>query len=236
MLLKSLSGIVLLLGASILLLSLSTTDALRPVEKSLFVVFGRPGSGKTTVANEAFAVVSSELKNRNDKDVECVALDLDVCVTQLMRENFGKGIYPSLEERKIFALDACDYVEHQLEEICQKRNEEPDSVCAIISFSFVNTDLRDIFRERFPSAEWILIDTSEEECTKRINEREGHFYKGEITKEEPETTEEEPETEERDMSEWKFAPVEFPHLSLDGFNSVQDNAKTVVEKILEETE
>ncbi len=153
-----------------------------------------------------------------------------------MRENFGKGIYPSLEERKIFALDACDYVEHQLEEICQKRNEEPDSVCAIISFSFVNTDLRDIFRERFPSAEWILIDTSEEECTKRINEREGHFYKGEITKEEPETTEEEPETEERDMSEWKFAPVEFPHLSLDGFNSVQDNAKTVVEKILEETE
>merc|ERR1711924_122109 len=48
----------------------------------------------------------------------------------------------------------------------------------IVSFSFVNTDLRDIFRSRFPNAEWILIETGQEECNKRINERKGHFYKG----------------------------------------------------------
>lgn len=193
---------------------------------------------QTTVANEAFGVVSSELKSRNDKDIECVALDLDVCVTQLMRDNFGKGIYPTLEERKVFALDACDYVEKQLAEICEQQEEGPDSICAIISFSFVNTDLRDIFRERFPSAEWILIDTSEEECTKRINEREGHFYKGEINMDDTasETSDEALETDEKDNSEWKFAPVDFPHVILDGFNSVEDNAKKIVEKILQDTQ
>lgn len=235
------SGRFLLLAASILLLS-STIGALRPVEKSLFVVFGRPGSGKTTVANEAFGVVSSELKNRNDSKIECVALDLDVCVTQLMRDNFGKGIYPTLEERKVFATDACDYVEEQLADICGKGEDGGlDSICAIISFSFVNTDLRDIFRARFPSAEWILIDTTQEECTKRINEREGHFYKGEINKEEDgdtasETSEELSEKDdEKDNSDWKFAPVDFPHVILDGFNSVEDNAKKVVEKILQDT-
>ena len=177
-----------------------------------------------------------KLNDRDDRNIECVALDLDVCVTQLMRDNFGKGIYPTLEERKVFAIDACDYVEAQLTEICKQKEGTPDSICAIISFSFVNTDLRYIFRERFPSAEWILIDTSEEECTKRINEREGHFYKGEIPAEDSETSDELPaeKDDDKDNSDWKFAPVEFPHVILDGFNSVEDNANKVVEKILED--
>ena len=79
--------LLLLIVGSIYTLSHTTRiDALRPVEKSLFVVFGRPGSGKTTVANKAFDVLTLELKNRDDR--ECVALDLDVCVTQAMRDNF----------------------------------------------------------------------------------------------------------------------------------------------------
>jgi len=148
-------------------------DALRPVEKSLFVVFGRPGSGKTTVANEAFDILSDKFKRSNDKKIECLALDLDVCVTQLMRDNFGKGIYPTLEERKVFAQDACKYVDEQVMDVCSREQGAPDLLCILVSFSFVNTDLRDIFRAHFPEAEWILIDTPEEECTKRINEREG---------------------------------------------------------------
>jgi gluconate kinase len=229
-----LSRLLLLIVGSIYLLS-PKIDALRPLEKSLFVVFGRPGSGKSTVANEAFGVLSRELKNRDSLNIECVALDLDVCVTHLMRDNFGKGMYPTLEERKVFAVDACNYVEVKLSEICQQKEDTPDSICAIISFSFVNTDLREIFRTRFP----ILIDTTEEECTKRINEREDHFYKGEVPAEDT-TTERSEESsvtndDDEDNSDWKFAPVAFPHTVLDGFNSVEDNANKVAEKILEET-
>ena len=194
---------------------------------------------QTTVANEAFSAVSRELKSIENRKIECVALDLDVCVTQLMRDNFGKGIYPTLEERKVFALDACDYVDEQLANICEQSEEKPISICAIVSFSFVNTDLRDIFRSRFPSAEWILINTTEEESTKRINEREGHFYKGEISDDDVKASEagnkSSEKDDEKDNSDWKFAPVDFPHVILDGLNSVEDNAKRVVEKILEDT-
>lgn len=247
--------VLLVFGSIVHLLFLAATiDALRPVEKSLFVVFGRPGSGKSTVANEAFGALSLLLKkNSSVKNTECIALDLDVCVTQPMRDNFGRGIYPTLEERKAFALDACDYVEDQLADVCERRKVDDDdddaspvdTLCAIVSFSFVNTDLRDIFRSRFPNSEWVLIDTTEEECTKRINEREGHFYKGELSAEELPSTEEEANEEssattrddkDDDNSDWKFAPVAFPHVVLDGFDSVEDNAKKVVDKILEEVQ
>ena len=226
----------LFLGLICLFSCTTKIDALRPVEKSLFVVFGRPGSGKTTVANKAFDVLSLEVEKSSQK-LECVALDLDVCVTQLMRDNFGMGIYPTLEERKVFAEDACDYVEEHLAEFCEKENN-PNSIAAIISFSFVNTDLRDVFNSRFPSAEWILIDTSEEECTKRINEREGHFYKGEVAADDKEgEASKEPsvkDDDDKDNSDWKFAPVTFPHVILDGLDSVEDNANQIVEKILKE--
>lgn len=233
--------LLILIVGSIYLLSpqQKIVDALRPAEKSLFVVFGRPGSGKSTVANEAFGLLSRELKTRDTSlNIECAELDLDVCVTQLMRDNFGKGMYPTLEERKVFAIDACDYVDVQLSEICQEREDPPDSICAIVSFSFVNTDLREIFRTRFPSAEWILIDTTEEECTRRINEREGHFYKGEVSADNTitESSDESSVTkdDDKDNSDWKFAPVAFPHIVLDGLNSIEDNANKVAEEILEE--
>mmetsp|Transcript_26978 Transcript_26978/g.59303 ORF Transcript_26978/g.59303 Transcript_26978/m.59303 type:complete len:244 (-) Transcript_26978:1303-2034(-) len=211
-------------------------DALRPVDKSLFVVFGRPGSGKTTVANKAFDILSIEANNLSEKQA-CVALDLDVCVTQLMRHNFGKGIYPTLEERKVFAIDACDYVDDQLGKICETE-DGPEEINVIISFSFVNTDLREIFMSRFPEAEWVLIDTSEEECTKRINEREGHFYKGEIDAEESKTDGSDKSVtadDGKDNSDWEFAPVTFPHVVLNGLNDIEDNAQKISEKILEKT-
>jgi gluconate kinase len=209
---------------------IKTIDALQPMESSsLFIVFGRPGSGKTTVANKAFESLS--LDNKNNKH-QCVEFDLDVCISQEMKDNFGKGIYPSLQERNEFASGACDYVEKQLDEKllkCQlSKQQKKFNLSAIVSFSFVNTDLRDIFRERFPKAEWILIDTTEEECTKRINEREGHFYKGDKpVKEEVDTT-----NEEKDTSEWEFNPVTFPHIILDGNDTIEDNANNVVKEIL----
>jgi len=206
-----------------------TVSALQPMEQlSLFVVFGRPGSGKTTVANKAFELLSlhnDNINTCNNKHHECVELDLDVFISQVMRDNFSKGIYPSLEERNEFAIGACDHVEKQLGEKLLNFHQQKVDLSAIISFSFVNTDLRDIFRYRFPSAEWVLIDTSEEECTKRIHEREGHFYKGgKPVKKEINNKE--------DNSEWKFSPVTFPHIVLDGNDHIEDNAKKVVKQIL----
>jgi gluconate kinase len=214
---------------------IKTIDALQPMESSsLFIVFGRPGSGKTTVANKAFESLSLANVNSNSNKHDCVELDLDVCISQEMKDNFGKGIYPSLQERNEFASGACDYVENQLEEKlskCEQQQQQKDfNLSAIISFSFVNTDLRDIFRERFPKAKWILINLTDEECTKRINEREGHFYKGGKPvkkKEEVDTT-----NEDKDNSEWNFNPVTFPHIILDGNDSIEDNANNVVKEIL----
>ena len=217
---------------------IKTIDALQPMKSSsLFIVFGRPGSGKTTVANKAFESLSLD-NNKNNQHQQCIELDLDVCISQEMKDNFGRGIYPSLKERNVFASGACDYVEKQLDEKLlkcqqQKQQQKDFNLSAIISFSFVNTDLRDIFRERFPKAEWILIDTTEEECTKRINEREGHFYKGDTP--DKKKKEEEVDTttnEEKDMSEWEFNPVTFPHIILDGNDPIDDNANNVVKEIL----
>lgn len=59
----------------------------------------------------------------------------------------------------------------------------------IISFSFVNTDLRIAFRDAFPDAHWILIETSDDLAKERISKREGHFYNNtDNVKEEDKTT------------------------------------------------
>ena len=73
------------------------------------IVFGRPGAGKTTVANAAV----EKLQTSND-NITCLGLDLDVCVPQWMRDNFANGIYPTLEERNRFANECCQYVTHEL--------------------------------------------------------------------------------------------------------------------------
>jgi hypothetical protein len=107
---------------------------------------------------------------------------------------------------------------------------------AIISFSFVNTDLRDTFRLRFPNAIWALVDTKESEAEERIRTREGHFYKGappsaKSGNEEYDVTNEEPD---RDNSEWDFEPVTFSHSKLPGNEPIEENARTIVNIILRE--
>ena len=88
-----------------------------------------------------------------------------------MRDNFAKGVYPTLDERNAFAETAADHVEACV------ADQGDDKPC-VISFSFVNEDLRCSFRNRFPLARWVLVDTSEDDAAERIARREGHFYKG----------------------------------------------------------
>lgn len=190
------------------------------------VVFGRPGAGKTTVADAAVELLE------DDEDIYCIGLDLDVCVPQWMKDNFAKGIYPNLKQREAFALECCYYVEKQLGD---NQGKHMGKLASVISFSFVNTDLRDVFRSRFPHAQWLLIDTNETEAIRRINTREDHFYKGEKDnngkKEEIDAQPDGPE--DVDNSEWNFAPVAFDHVLLDGSQTVETNANRVVELLRE---
>ena len=106
----------------------------------------------------------------------------------------------------------------------------------IISFSFVNTDLRNAFRGHFPGATWILIDTKKALADERICNREDHFYKGASSAEASGSdggggsTTGGSEADEQN-SEWEFKPVEFPHIVLDGRDRVEDNAKRILENI-----
>ena len=198
---------------------------------NLIVVFGRPGAGKTTIATAA-------IKQLN----KSYGLDLDVCVPDWMKANFAKSIYPTLEERKVFALDCCEYVEKEINNIIQKKSDE-NMITVIISFSFVNTDLRDIFRSHFQKAKWVLVDTTEEEAAIRIQTRKDHFYKGDTSKQSidelssKDTTEESTERNgsktDIDNSDWHFAPVTFPHVILDGNAPITENAEKLIQIWLE---
>jgi adenylate kinase family enzyme len=195
----------------------------------MVVVFGRPGAGKSTVADWAVDFLMSS----EDNNIHVLGLDLDVCVPQWMRDNFAKGSYPTLEERHIFAKGACDYVDEQLLQLQQEtlRKNKELSMGVIISFSFVNTDLRETFRQRFPHAQWYLVNTSEEEATLRIQKRQGHFYKGKKDKETA-TDHKSKRPNRNNNSEWEFAQVDFHHVDLDGNDSIECNAKTVAKGLL----
>lgn len=179
--------------------SISTTTN-QPSSVGLLVIFGRPGAGKTTVSEKVIELLEQEeTTTSTTADAKStVQIDLDVCVPQWMRDNFAKGMYPTLVQRQEFALGACDYVDRELKEFltCSFQNSSDSSPSPstlpsqssssssspsrfmIISFSFVNTDLRDTFRSRFPQATWILVNTSDEISQERIQMRQGHFYKG----------------------------------------------------------
>ena len=167
----------------------------------LTILFGKPGAGKTTIANH----VLSQMPN------DCMMLDLDDCIPQWMKDNFTKGIYPTLSQRQEFARHSCSYVKGQISLDTAQRH-------VLVNFSFVNQDLRDEFRRQFPSASWILLDVSNALAQNRIEARSGHFYKGKS------------QTKEK-TSEWEFDVVTFPHLTLDGSQSIQDNAQIIIQSI-----
>jgi thymidylate kinase len=238
----------------------------------MFVLFGRPGAGKSSVAKavtrqfeqdnrrtmigidmeESSAIVSNCTKNppkiqQNGMGVhdsvlcptifQLVPIDLDVCVPQWMRDNFAKGIYPTWQQRQEFAKDCCNHVHHVLRSELQekaKQQLQQKTIIIMVSFSFVNADLRQRFRECFPDAHWILIDTSPHEAQRRIEQRRGHFYKGggdppaRIDNNHA-TTEQKSTSHPLDNSEWEFAPVTFPHTILDGKNSIQNNATIILD-------
>jgi hypothetical protein len=207
--------------------------------------------------------------------VATTGMDLDVYVPQWMKDNFAAGIYPNLQQRQDFAHSMCKSLQ---EDLLQKQqlelrkaatsavtttsnaNADAESntsleeitvvLSAIISFSFVNNDLRDIFRRQFPHASWVLLDTSEEEAEKRIRERTGHFYKGspdEMTKSTTMTAssatttkkhadEADKSTLQADNSEWKFDPVTFPHVVLNGNDPIDMNGDIVIQTLFKTVE
>jgi hypothetical protein len=203
----------------------------------MVVVFGKPGAGKSCVADCAIEMLVERSSQLPSPRVCPVGLDLDVCVPQWMRDNFAAGIYPTLEQRNEFALSCCDYVDQSLLQSEKEMQDADDHLMAgVVSFSFVNTDLREVFRSRFPSATWVLIDTADEEAKLRIEQREGHFYQGKVdrsssgetAKEEMQEAAASPASDEVN-SEWNFAPVTFPHVILDGYEPIKKNAKKVAE-------
>eukprot|EP00804_Cyclotella_cryptica_P022907 CCRYP_005098-RB/>CCRYP_005098-RB protein AED:0.18 eAED:0.18 QI:252/0.5/0.66/1/1/1/3/0/203 len=114
----------------------------------------------------------------------------------------------------------------------------------IISFSFVNIDMRISFRERYPYSHWILVDTTQHVAEERIAAREGHFYKGAQTNEnahskqggnlENNTTsqmDDKTDIDEGENSEWEFQPVAFDHAVLDGCDTINYNATRIAELI-----
>ena len=101
----------------------------------------------------------------------------------------------------------------------------------VISFSFVNTDLRTAFRDAYPESQWILVDTSDGLAKERISKREGHFYKNTDNAKEVEEDTTTKTDKDDDNSEWNFQPVIFPHKILDGRQDVEVNSKQIVECI-----
>jgi gluconate kinase len=233
----------------------------------MFIVFGRPGAGKSTLSYSAAKRFREYFERKQDnhkqqKRRSCLALDLDVCIPQWMKDNFGNGIYPTLDERTIFANDACDYVSKMIEnELHSLSTQEEDgiettsgskfsvttttSLCCCVSFSFVNADLRDVFRSRFPHARWILVDTTDEDAADRIQMRQDHFYKGKKPataagengnrKTGTDSGDDRHDTDAKSNdgnSEWSFAPVTFAHTRLDGRDPIEANAEKILEEIL----
>ena len=152
-------------------------------------------------------------------------------------------MYPTVAERFLFISNACDYVTDKINTTHNENQSDIKSLVPIISFSFVNTDMRVEFRKRFPGSQWILVDTSKNLAEERILSREDHFYKGSggsssadggpNKEDDPTTTTatKSSDNPDEDNSEWEFKPVDYPHLILDGNDEVATNAQKIVDVI-----
>lgn len=228
------------------------TAVLENRDTSMVVVFGRPGAGKTTISTAALTKIQN-----TSNDIKASLLDLDVCVPSWMKDNFAKGIYPTLEQRNEFSITACNYIDEEINTMRKNITNDDDGddngngtqqpLFIIISFSFVNTDLRDNFRSRFPHAKWALVDVDDSTAKERIDNRTDHFYKGSpsppsATKKSEHDSSSSPkkgENENEDEgskndknSEWNFSPVGFAHLILNGSLPIQQNAECVIKMLM----
>jgi len=202
----------------------------------MIVVFGRPGAGKTTISR---AAVRSLGDGGDGGRHRLLHLDLDVCVPRWMRENFSKGIYPTPQQRAEFISAACDHVREEIASAAKDNGDVRNPLVTIVSFSFVNTDLRAAYRVAFPHARWILVDTDERLCEERISAREGHFYKNAPNDGQGEDDDDGAaetgrgrgggEADDDENSEWEFRPVDFPHVALDGRDAAEANAARIAE-------
>jgi adenylate kinase family enzyme len=212
---------------------------------TIFVIFGIPGAGKTTIAKY---VVQEMLTKNSALDGICLDrtrqrkilhLDLDDCVPAWMRTNFAQGIYPTLEQRHEFAASCCTYVNESIQKKVSSSHYErrqQEQMIVLVSFSFVNEDLRRNFRQHFPNSYWILIDTCEEEAQRRIRLRAHHFYKGKPHTDsmsnhgKPNSA-----VNDNDNNEWKFSPVIFPHAVVNGHKAIEVTSSeivTLIERVL----
>jgi gluconate kinase len=186
----------------------------------IFVIFGRPGAGKTTIASEIQKqpqILPASINQGNTTTAahhSFLHIDLDVCVSQKMKDGFSSGIYPSSTERINFMDKACDFVKG-----CIDTRRSGCNAC-IVSFSFVNSDLRHAFRRRFPHSKWILVEASPVLAQNRITRREGHFYKHK-------------DDNTLKGSEWDFAPIDFECFSVRADNPVNANVALILNYIHE---
>lgn len=201
----------------------------------MIVLFGKGGAGKNTISS---AIMSLLQKDGILTKTEVTNIDLDIYIPYWMKSNFIKGLYPTLSQRKNLITIACDNLHANIYD--KKSQTNSSAIFAIITFSFINDDTRRIFRENFPHAIWVLVDVSEKLSQKRMENRVGHFYKGEVRESrgmrslrdndispiayvEPISN-----SEANNNYERNFSRITFPHVVLDGTESVESNAKRVV--------
>ena len=85
---------------------MSSSVTLRP----MFVICGRPGAGKSTLATQ----LQLQLQQPQQEAFPLHFIDLDVCITDEMKENFAMGQYPTLEQRAKFMQACIAYTPAQL--------------------------------------------------------------------------------------------------------------------------
>jgi gluconate kinase len=218
-----------------------------PYNPILFVVFGIPGAGKTTIAKHVVQkLLATSTANVGDGDGAALAqlqhsildLDLDDCVPEWMRLNFAQWSYPNLQQRNQFADSCCDYVNESIQKFIESttntitrgnpRQSVGQQLLVLVSFSFVNEDLRIHFRQQFQNSRWILIHTSEIEAQRRIEQRNNHFYKGKPKHHSTESIDAVCHPNSSDNHEWNFAPVTFPHTIINGHNPIEQTSYEIV--------